>query len=156
MSIIASITARLNKQSTLETAVSDWWRKLSPAQQKQYVKDHPGSKYAKDAKKLDGLKDALKHSPSVKDAKKISENIKDLENKNKNIKKVPDSKDKTAKKQQLTKLLKSFKEYLARDLAALKKATKEKNAVYIKNYTKAVAKRRQQIESLQNRLSKLG
>ena len=48
-----------------ETLVEDWWSDLSPAEQSEYIRDHPNSKKAKTAReKEDGDKDK---KPSVKD-----------------------------------------------------------------------------------------
>jgi hypothetical protein len=48
-----------------ETLVEDWWSDLTPAEQSEYIRDHPDSKKAKNAReKEDGDKDK---KPSVKD-----------------------------------------------------------------------------------------
>jgi hypothetical protein len=49
-------------------ASEDWWEALDADQKKQYIKDHPGSKYAKDSIKEDSKEPEAKDTPEPRKA----------------------------------------------------------------------------------------
>ena len=74
------ITRNQLKELVRQSIVEDWWSKLSSAEQSQYIKKHPGSKKAQQAKKKEkALSKGDVGGPSYPNVPKGAKTSKDAE-----------------------------------------------------------------------------